>query len=134
MRSGVRGRCSFDGDRDELLQVVQNLVAERHQIWPRGRAGRCAAATARSGRRQAARGSSWRSWTTVPASPAEHIPRLTERFYRVDAPQSRDKGGTGLGLAIVKHIVSRHGGELQIASKVGKGSSFTSFCSTSFRQ
>ena len=60
-----------------------------------------------------------------PGIPADHIPRLTERFYRVNAPQSRDKGGTGLGLAIVKHIVSRHRGELRIASKVGKGSTFT---------
>ena len=54
----------------------------------------------------------------------EHLPRLTERFYRVNAGKSRDKGGTGLGLAIVKHIVVRHRGELRIASEVGKGSTF----------
>jgi two-component system phosphate regulon sensor histidine kinase PhoR len=57
--------------------------------------------------------------------PAEHIPRLTERFYRVDASRSRAKGGTGLGLAIVKHVVQRHGGQLRIASEPGKGSVFT---------
>jgi len=57
--------------------------------------------------------------------PREHIPRLTERFYRVDKARSRDLGGTGLGLAIVKHIVSRHRGALAVESQVGKGSTFT---------
>ena len=56
---------------------------------------------------------------------AEHIPRLTERFYRVDGSRSRDTGGTGLGLSIVKHVVQRHGGELKITSEKGKGSVFT---------
>jgi two-component system phosphate regulon sensor histidine kinase PhoR len=55
----------------------------------------------------------------------EHLPRLTERFYRVDRSRSRETGGTGLGLAIVKHVVQRHGGELLIESLVGKGSTFT---------
>lgn len=54
----------------------------------------------------------------------EHLPRLTERFYRVDGSRSRDTGGTGLGLSIVKHVVQRHGGELEIRSELGKGSSF----------
>jgi two-component system, OmpR family, phosphate regulon sensor histidine kinase PhoR len=54
----------------------------------------------------------------------EHLPRLTERFYRVDGSRSRDTGGTGLGLAIVKHVVQRHGGELEIESEPGKGSVF----------
>ena len=55
----------------------------------------------------------------------EHIPRLTERFYRVDGSRSRDTGGTGLGLSIVKHVVQRHGGELEIQSEAGKGSRFS---------
>ena len=55
---------------------------------------------------------------------AEHLPRLTERFYRVDRSRSRESGGTGLGLAIVKHVMQRHGGSLSIASEVGQGSSF----------
>ena len=55
---------------------------------------------------------------------AEHLPRLTERFYRVDTSRSRESGGTGLGLAIVKHVVQRHGGEMKISSKLGKGSTF----------
>jgi two-component system phosphate regulon sensor histidine kinase PhoR len=54
----------------------------------------------------------------------EHIPRLTERFYRVDGSRSRETGGTGLGLSIVKHVMQRHGGELLIQSEVGKGSRF----------
>jgi two-component system phosphate regulon sensor histidine kinase PhoR len=54
----------------------------------------------------------------------EHLPRLTERFYRVDSSRSRDTGGTGLGLSIVKHVVQRHGGEIDIDSEPGKGSRF----------
>lgn len=57
--------------------------------------------------------------------PAEHIPRLTERFYRVDSGRSRSLGGTGLGLAIVKHVVERHRGRLDIVSSVGKGTTVT---------
>ena len=57
--------------------------------------------------------------------PAEHIPRLTERFYRVDAGRSRERGGSGLGLAIVKHALQRHGGWLDVKSTEGKGSTFT---------
>jgi two-component system phosphate regulon sensor histidine kinase PhoR len=54
----------------------------------------------------------------------EHLPRLAERFYRVDGSRSRDTGGTGLGLSIVKHVVQRHGGELEIRSEPGRGSQF----------
>jgi len=57
--------------------------------------------------------------------PARHIPRLTERFYRVDRGRSRAVGGTGLGLAITKHIAMRHDAELLISSEPGKGSLFT---------
>lgn len=61
---------------------------------------------------------------TGPGIAAEHIARLTERFYRVDRSRSRDTGGTGLGLAIVKHVAQRHGAELRIESTPGKGSAF----------
>ena len=57
--------------------------------------------------------------------PNEHLARLTERFYRVDNARSRELGGTGLGLAIVKHVLNRHRGRLDIASTLGKGSTFT---------
>lgn len=59
-----------------------------------------------------------------PGIAPEHLPRLTERFYRVDRSRSRESGGTGLGLAIVKHVVQRHGGEMRIDSEVGVGSTF----------
>lgn len=59
-----------------------------------------------------------------PGIAPEHIPRLTERFYRIDRSRSRETGGTGLGLAIVKHVAQRHGAQLQIDSKVGRGSCF----------
>ena len=62
--------------------------------------------------------------------PREHLPRLTERFYRVDAARSRDSGGTGLGLAIVKHIVERHRGELRIDSAPGQGAEVSVFLPT----
>jgi two-component system phosphate regulon sensor histidine kinase PhoR len=56
---------------------------------------------------------------------ADHIPRLTERFYRVDRGRSRETGGSGLGLAIVKHALQRHGAQLSIESQEGRGSNFT---------
>ncbi len=62
---------------------------------------------------------------TGPGIAAEHVPRLTERFYRVDRSRSRESGGTGLGLAIVKHVMQRHGGHLVIQSVIGQGSCFT---------
>jgi two-component system phosphate regulon sensor histidine kinase PhoR len=61
---------------------------------------------------------------TGPGIDAEHLPRITERFYRVDRSRSRDTGGTGLGLAIVKHVAQRHGAQLLIDSVAGKGSTF----------
>ena len=60
-----------------------------------------------------------------PGIAPQHLPRLTERFYRVNVAASREKGGTGLGLAIVKHILNRHRGELVVASKLGHGSTFS---------
>jgi two-component system, OmpR family, phosphate regulon sensor histidine kinase PhoR len=60
-----------------------------------------------------------------PGIAPQHLPRLTERFYRVSVAASREKGGTGLGLAIVKHILNRHRGRLMIESEAGKGAVFT---------
>ena len=71
------------------------------------------------------RASSCRSRDDGPGIAPQHLPRLTERFYRVNVAASREKGGTGLGLAIVKHILNRHRGELNVSSKVGEGSTFS---------
>jgi two-component system phosphate regulon sensor histidine kinase PhoR len=112
------------GDRDELLQVLQNLVQNAFKYGERGGHVKIEAKHIPSLGRQAGR----YAIAVVDNGPGiapEHLPRLTERFYRVDVASSREKGGTGLGLAIVKHILNRHKGELAIASKPGKGSTFT---------
>ncbi len=107
------------GDRDELTQVFANLVENAVKYGRDG--GRIALSltgeTGDDGR------PGFRASVTDdgPGIPAEHLPRLTERFYRVDAARSREQRGTGLGLAIVKHIVNRHHGRLAIRSEVGVG-------------
>ncbi len=112
------------GDKDELEQVMQNLV---HNAIKYGRKGGVVEVTV------AARPATKVSREAVTISvrddgvgiAPEHLPRLTERFYRVDTARSREQGGTGLGLAIVKHILARHQGELEITSEIGRGSCFT---------
>jgi two-component system, OmpR family, phosphate regulon sensor histidine kinase PhoR len=111
------------GDRDELVQVFQNLVQNAIKYGKSG--GRIEVAVAHaeaSGARPA------RFTVSVtddgPGIAPQHLPRLTERFYRVNVLASRERGGTGLGLAIVKHILNRHRGELNISSKMGHGSTF----------
>lgn len=110
------------GDADQLMQVVQNLVENAIKY---GKTGGSVTLTLSSAQ--------------LPKSPAvrldvkdkgsgiaeEHLPRLTERFYRVDDHRSRAVGGTGLGLAIVKHIVHRHRGRMMVSSSVGVGSTFS---------
>jgi two-component system, OmpR family, phosphate regulon sensor histidine kinase PhoR len=113
------------GDRDELLQVLQNLVQNALKYGNVGGHVRIEAKHIPSLGRQAAGRYAVSVVDDGPGIAPEHLPRLTERFYRVDVASSREKGGTGLGLAIVKHILNRHRGELAIASKPGKGSTFT---------
>jgi two-component system, OmpR family, phosphate regulon sensor histidine kinase PhoR len=113
------------GDRDELLQVLQNLVQNALKYGTPGGHVRVEAKHIPSLGRQTRGRYAISVVDDGPGIPAEHLPRLTERFYRVDVDSSREKGGTGLGLAIVKHILNRHRGELAIASKPGKGSTFT---------
>ncbi len=125
--SAGRHRLGFDwgegvelaGNEAELLSAVTNLVGNAVRYTPeggeidvrwRGRADGGGEIVVRD---------------TGPGIAAEHLPRLTERFYRVDGSRSRDTGGTGLGLAIVKHVAQRHAGELLIDSTPGQGSTFT---------
>jgi two-component system phosphate regulon sensor histidine kinase PhoR len=113
------------GDRDELLRVLENLIENAVKYGESG--GRVDVELARIG---PAHGEPVPHVTVSvqdygPGIAPEHLPRLTERFYRVDVAQSREKGGTGLGLAIVKHIVNRHRGHLDIESLPGQGARFT---------
>ncbi|MGV1013996.1 MAG: ATP-binding protein [Methyloceanibacter sp.] len=112
------------GDRDELVQVLQNLVQNALKYGDKGGKVRMEAKHFPSLGRQTGR-FAIAVIDNGPGIAPEHLPRLTERFYRVDVASSREKGGTGLGLAIVKHILNRHRGELAIASEPGKGSTFT---------
>jgi len=102
------------GDRTELLQLIDNLVGNALRY---GREGRPVTVSL------AAEGGMLHLSVRDEGEgiAAEHIPRLTQRFYRVDAGRSRAAGGTGLGLAIVKHIVERHRGALEIESRLGEG-------------
>jgi two-component system, OmpR family, phosphate regulon sensor histidine kinase PhoR len=120
------------GDRDELAQVFQNLVDNGIKY---GRSGsEITVAAAATGVRPS-HGSDGGDSPFVSVAvhdcgdgiAREHLPRLTERFYRVDTARSREMGGTGLGLAIVKHILNRHRGFLDIESTPGTGSVFTVF-------
>jgi two-component system phosphate regulon sensor histidine kinase PhoR len=117
------------GDRDELAQLLQNLLDNAIKY---GRAGSEIAVGAQTVMRPTANGERGPAAFVAIAVrdcgegiAREHLPRLTERFYRVDTARSREMGGTGLGLAIVKHIVNRHRGFLEIDSTPGVGSVFT---------
>jgi two-component system, OmpR family, phosphate regulon sensor histidine kinase PhoR len=110
------------GDHDELAQVFQNLLDNAVKY-----ARRDSKVTVTVGTAIGQAGTML--WVAVAdhgdGIPSEHLTRLTERFYRVDNARSRELGGTGLGLAIVKHVLNRHRGRLDIASVLGKGSTFT---------
>ncbi len=123
IRFSASGLAPVLGDRDELVRVAENLIenAIKYGVRPD---------EPRPGVVEVAIASTPKHATLTVRDyghgiPPEHLPRLTERFYRVDAGQSRAKNGTGLGLAIVKHILTRHRGRLSIASRIGQGSSFT---------
>jgi two-component system, OmpR family, phosphate regulon sensor histidine kinase PhoR len=110
------------GDHDELMQAAQNLIQNALKY------GRTAGTvTIRTSRERDRRGGDVLRFSVRDDGPgiaAEHLPRLTERFYRVSTAASREKGGTGLGLAIVKHIAVRHRGRVEVQSTVGQGSTF----------
>jgi two-component system phosphate regulon sensor histidine kinase PhoR len=109
---------AVQGDHGQLVQVFDNLLSNAAR-YGCDRPNSRVEITARTG-------GSWVTLTVTDHGPGiarEHVPRLTERFYRVDEARSRGSGGTGLGLAIVKHIVERHKGTLEIKSELGKGTS-----------
>lgn len=106
------------GERDELVQVFQNLIENAIKYGQSGKRVDVICARLDDGGIQI----TVRDYGAGIAP--EHVPRLTERFYRVDVAESRQKGGTGLGLAIVKHILNRHRARLSINSRVGEGASF----------
>lgn len=106
------------GNAAELHSALSNLVSNAVRYTPPGGEVRCGWRVMDDGRAE------FFVQDSGPGIAPEHIPRLTERFYRVDRSRSRDTGGTGLGLAIVKHVVQRHGAELKIESAPGKGSRF----------
>ena len=111
--------CDIAGLESELLSAIDNLVSNACRYTPAGGKivlGQHAGLTG---------GVVIEVTDTGPGIPAEHLPRLTERFYRVDSGRSREHGGTGLGLSIVKHVMQRHGGHVGIQSTIGAGSSFS---------
>ena len=113
------GKAEVSGDRDELVQVFENLMENACKYGQEGKSVDVFLKNAPNTPVEV---------TVVdkgPGIPAEHVPRLTERFYRVNIEDSRSKKGTGLGLAIVKHILTRHRARLIVKSEVGKGTSFT---------
>jgi len=113
------------GEHDELVQLFQNLVHNAIKYGREGGEVRVSLMRVNPGRQDEMVAVAVRDDGEGIAAAA--IPRLTERFYRVDVKRSRERGGTGLGLAIVKHIVNRHQGRLAIESKPGEGSTFTVF-------
>jgi two-component system phosphate regulon sensor histidine kinase PhoR len=111
------------GDRDELIRVFENLIENALKYGASGKRVDISLA------REPATGEARDAIVSVrdygPGIAPEHLPRLTERFYRVDIGESRAQGGTGLGLALVKHILNRHRGRLMIESTPGSGANFS---------
>ena len=141
-----RGEVLVAGDRDQIIQVIQNLVDNAVKYTPSGQAVRIGLrpdvsqteastpADPRAARfslltpdRAADRYAAIRVADAGVGLAREHLPRLTERFYRVEGQKSGERSGTGLGLAIVKHIVNRHRGGLAVESVQGEGATFTAY-------
>ena len=111
------------GDRDELTRVFENLVENAVKYAASGK--RVDISTERAQTPDGSGEAIVRVRDYGPGIAAEHLPRLTERFYRIDVGQSRAEGGTGLGLSLVKHVLNRHRGRLGIESRLGEGATFT---------
>jgi two-component system, OmpR family, phosphate regulon sensor histidine kinase PhoR len=119
MRFGAPPPLEIAGAPSELLSAMSNLVSNAVRYTPAGGSIDVQWRALPDGRGE------YSVRDTGPGIAPEHLPRLTERFYRVDRSRSRETGGTGLGLAIVKHVVQRHGAELRVESTPGSGSIFT---------
>ena len=113
------------GDRDELIQVIENLIENACKYGQAG--GKVEVTVEPAGE---AAGPSFSVRDHGPGIAAEHLPRLTERFYRIEVETSRKHRGTGLGLAIVKHILARHQARMTIDSRLGEGATFNGDIST----
>ena len=125
---GTDAEAPAAGDADQIQQVLHNLIENAIKYGGRGQGGGEVRVTlSHVAHEPVLRGPGWAIEVADDGEGIDevHLPRLTERFYRVDAHRSREKGGTGLGLAIVKHIVARHRGRLRIDSVKGQGSRFT---------
>jgi two-component system phosphate regulon sensor histidine kinase PhoR len=106
------------GDKERLREAVGNIVNNAIKYSPTG-------ATIILASKESERSVELSITDNGPGIPEEHLPRIFERFYRVDKNRSREVGGTGLGLAIAKHIVEAHGSKIAVASEIGKGSTFS---------
>jgi two-component system, OmpR family, phosphate regulon sensor histidine kinase PhoR len=115
----VLDACEIAGVQVELYSAMSNLVTNAVRYTPGGGTVHVSWNLLDDGRGE------FKVTDSGPGIAPEHLPRLTERFYRVDRSRSRETGGTGLGLAIVKHVAQRHGADLNIQSVVGQGSSFS---------
>jgi two-component system phosphate regulon sensor histidine kinase PhoR len=114
----VASACEIAGVQAELYSAISNLVINAVRYTPDSGKIKVSWKILNDGRGE------FMVKDTGQGIAAEHLPRLTERFYRIDRSRSRETGGTGLGLAIVKHVVQRHGADLQIESQLGQGSRF----------
>jgi two-component system phosphate regulon sensor histidine kinase PhoR len=121
-RDFAEGPLHVPGDRDELFQVFENLLENACKY---GQSGERVVVTIAHSEDRPEPGIDVTIRDFGPGIPEEHIPRITERFYRIDVENSRAQKGTGLGLSIVKHILTRHNARLSIKSEVGKGAAFT---------
>ena len=117
-RLGEMEDLTVKGDRTKLRQLFLNLLENAIRYSPVG--GTITSSVVRSNNSAVVRVSD-----TGTGIPEEHLPRIFERFYRVDKARSRADGGAGLGLAIAKHIAEAHGGKIDVESQVGKGSTFS---------
>jgi two-component system phosphate regulon sensor histidine kinase PhoR len=117
-RQALEGMVQLDGSFNEIFSACFNLLSNAIRYTPPGGSVRACWRTGSQGEEVFEVSDSGQGIAP------EHVPRLTERFYRVDQSRSRQTGGTGLGLAIVKHVLQRHGARLRIASEPGKGSTF----------